>query len=97
MNDHCSVCGQKLQKESYVGQGMNYVLIMLTFFLNILWYWPIFGISPKDNSVYYFVASSAGVVILLQPYYMRLSRVLYVYFLVKYGSGPAFKQQESIP
>jgi hypothetical protein len=94
MNEYCPVCGQKMQKENYVGQGMNYVLIMLTFFLNILWYWPIFGISPKDNSVYYFVAASAGVVILLQPYYMRLSRVLYTYFLIKYGSGPKFKSGE---
>jgi len=91
LNEQCSVCGQKTQKENYVGQGMNYILILLTFFLNILWYWPIFGISSKDNSVFYFIAASTTVVILLQPFYMRMSRIIYLYFLVKYGSGPKFK------
>ena len=95
MVEHCDVCGQKIHIEDYVGQGMNYILTMVTFFLNILWYWPLFGISSRDNSVYYFITVSAVIVILLQPFYMRLSRIIYLYFLVKYGTGPKFKEKES--
>jgi len=93
MPDRCPICAQKMEVESYKGQGMNYILTMLTFFLNIFWYWPIFGISYKDNSIFYFAGTSAFVVILLQPFYMRMSRMIYLYFLIKYGSGPKFKEQ----
>ncbi len=85
LKDECEVCGEKMKSESNNGGGINYALTMVLFFLNLLWYWPIFGLSYKDNSVYYFLFASLGVVILAQPYLMRLSRMLYLYLYVGFG------------
>ncbi|HXS36976.1 MAG TPA: hypothetical protein VN721_09760 [Flavipsychrobacter sp.] len=86
MVDNCSVCGQKMKYESNNGGGINYALTMMLFFLNLLWYWPIFGLSYKDNSIFYFLIASIIVVIVLQPWLMRLSRMIYLYMFIHYGS-----------
>ncbi|MBS1773841.1 MAG: hypothetical protein JST82_13360 [Bacteroidetes bacterium] len=92
MHTYCEHCGMKLVKEDNNGFGINYVLTMLTFFLNILWYWPIFGFSMKDNSIFYYLGASTLVTILLQPWYLRLSRTLFLYFSVSYGSHHVVKK-----
>ncbi|MES2477894.1 MAG: DUF983 domain-containing protein [Bacteroidota bacterium] len=84
MNSHCPDCGQKLQGESNNGPGINYALTTILLFLNILWYYPLFGMSYKDNSIFYFLGASTFVVILMQPVLMRLSRVLYLYILLAF-------------
>jgi hypothetical protein len=58
---------------------------MMLFFLNLLWYWPIFGLSYKDNSVFYYMAVSIAIVLLAQPFLMRLSRMIYLYLYVGFG------------
>lgn len=85
--DNCAVCGQKIKVEHNYGQGMIFVFIFIIFFLNLLWYWPLFGISFKDNSIYYYLAASAVIVLLLQPWLMRLSRVLFLYLVIKYDKN----------
>jgi uncharacterized protein (DUF983 family) len=79
MNQHCPNCGQQLVFETNNGPGINYALTMIIYMLNIVWYWPIFGISYKDNSVFYFLITTTVVVIVLQPWLMRISRVIYLY------------------
>jgi hypothetical protein len=86
LKDECEICGQKMKSESNNGGGINYALSMLLFFLNLLWYWPIFGLSYKDNSVYFYLVASTVVVVLLQPWLMRLSRMLYLYLYVGFGT-----------
>ncbi len=85
LKDECEVCGQRMKSESNNGGGINYALTMLLFFLNLLWYWPIFGLSYKDNSVFYFLGVSIVIVLLAQPYLMRLSRMLYLYMYTAFG------------
>jgi hypothetical protein len=87
LKDECEVCGQKMKSESNNGGGINYALSMLLFFLNLCWYWPIFGLSYKDNSVYYYLITSTIVVVLLQPWLMRLSRMTYLYLYVHFGAS----------
>jgi len=87
INDHCPVCGQKLVHERNNGGGINYALTMMLFFLNLLWYWPIFGMSYLDNSIFYYLATSCAVVILVQPWLMRLSRMIYLYLFIGYQKG----------
>ncbi|MEI8280479.1 MAG: DUF983 domain-containing protein [Bacteroidota bacterium] len=87
MVDRCTICDEKMQKEHYRGGGMNYALTVMLFFLNILWYWPIFGISYKDNSFFYFLGASTLVVVLAQPWLMRISLVVYLYLTIKYRSN----------
>jgi len=85
LKDECEICGEKMKSESNNGGGINYALTMVLFFLNLLWYWPIFGLSYKDNSVFYFLGASLAVVLLAQPYLMRLSRMLYLYLYIGFG------------
>lgn len=87
LKDRCDVCRQKLKYEQNNGGGINYALTMMLFFLNVLWYWPIFGLSYKDNSFFYFLAASIAVVILVQPWLMRLSRMIYLYLYIQYDKG----------
>lgn len=86
MNKTCTNCDQRLIYETNNGPGINYALTVIIFFLNILWYWPLFGISYKDDSVFYFLAASTMVILVLQPWLMRLSRSMYIYALVLSGS-----------
>ena len=66
---------------------MNYALTMVLFFLNVCWYWPVFGLSYKDNSVYYYLITSSVIVLVMQPYLMRLARMIYLYLYVGFGSS----------
>ena len=88
MPEKCPVCGQKMEIEPgfYYGTGyVSYALSVGLFFFNLAWYWLIFGISYKDNSIFHYLAVSSIIVILLQPWLMRISRVVYLYMFVKYG------------
>lgn len=99
LKDECEVCGEKMKSESNNGGGINYALTMMLFFLNLLWYWPIFGLSYKDekgvwggsNSVFYYLGISTFVVIIAQPYLMRLSRMLYLYMYIGFGHSRRVK------
>jgi hypothetical protein len=85
LKDECQVCGEKFKSESNNGGGINYALTVILFFLNLCWYWPIFGLSYKDNSVFYYLGSSIAVVLLAQPWLMRWSRMVYLYLYVGFG------------
>jgi hypothetical protein len=87
LKDECEICGQKMKSEKNNGGGINYALTMILFFLNLCWYAPIFGISYKDNSVYYYLITSTIIVLLAQPYLMRLSRIIYLYLYVGFGNS----------
>lgn len=96
MPNHCEVCGQKMEIEVgfYYGTGyVSYGLSVAIFFLNLVWYWLIFGISYKDNSIFYYLITSISIVVLLQPWLMRISRVLYLYMFVKYGQRENLQDQ----
>ncbi len=97
MPDHCEVCGQKMELEigfyygtGYVSYGLTVALLAACFVA----YWIIFGLSYKDYSIYYALGSSVAIAILLQPWLMRISRVLYLYMFVKYGKGATMKSEE---
>jgi uncharacterized protein (DUF983 family) len=97
MNDRCPVCGQKMELEvgfyygtGYVSYGLT-VALLAAFFVA---YWLIFGLSYLDNSIFYALGASVVLVLLLQPWLMRISRVLYLYMFVKYGKGATMKSEE---
>ena len=89
MPEECPVCGQKMEIETgfYFGTGyVSYGLSVALFGFNLVWYWLIFGISFKDNSPFKYLATSIALVLLLQPWLMRISRVIYLYMFVKYNN-----------
>lgn len=90
MPERCSECGQEYELEVGFYYGTGYVSYALTvgfFLFNFVWYSLIFGISYKDNSIFYYLGSSIAIVAILQPWIMRISRVLYLNIFVKYGKG----------
>ncbi len=94
MPEHCPECGQKTEIETgfYFGTGyVSYALSVMLFVVNFVLYKLIFGLSFRDNSPYYYLATSITIVVLLQPWLMRMSRVIYLYAFVKYND----KAQES--
>lgn len=97
MPERCPVCGQKMELEVgfYYGTGyVSYALSVGLFFFNLIWYWAIFGLSYKDYSIFYYLITSVTIVLILQPWLMRFSRVLYLYMFVKYGKGTTMKSEE---
>lgn len=97
MPERCSVCGQKMEIEVGFYYGTGYVSYALTVgLLGVLFvaYWLIFGLSYKDYSVFYALGSSVAIVLLLQPWLMRISRVLYLYMFVKYGKGTTWTSEQ---
>ena len=90
MPKNCPVCGQKMELEIgfYYGTGyVSYGISVAIAVFNIVWYAVLVGFSWKDNSVWWYLGITIAMLILLQPWIMRLSRVLYLYMFVKYGSN----------
>lgn len=97
MPAQCEHCGQKMELEPgfYYGTGyVSYGLTVAILAASFIAYWVIFGLSYKDNSVYIALGISVGLVLVLQPWLMRFSRVLYLYMFVKYGKGNVMKSHE---
>ncbi len=97
IEEYCKECGQKIKVENNYGQGMNFVFIFIIFILTLCVYWPVFGLSYKDNSVFIYIGIAAFLSLVLQPWLMRLSRVLFLYMVIGYDKNAAtqFQQSES--
>lgn len=87
LKENCPHCGQQLKSESNNGGGINYALTVIVFFLNLTWCWPLFHITYTDNSIYYYLATSTIVVVLMQPWLMRISRMIYLYLYINYSTA----------
>jgi uncharacterized protein (DUF983 family) len=90
MPDHCPECGQKMELEPgfYFGTGyVSYALTVALLAVVFIAYWVIIGLSYKDNSIFIALTVAVALCVLLQPWIMRISRVLYLNMFVKYGKG----------
>ncbi len=85
--DYCVICKQKIKIEHNYGQGMNFVFIFVIYLFNLLWYWPVIGLSFRDDSIYYYIALSTIMVLVLQPWLMRFSRVLFLYLVIQFDKS----------
>lgn len=86
VHEHCENCGQKIKVENNYGQGMNFVFIVIVFILTAIIYGLIFGLSFKDNSIFYYLGAGIILSLLLQPWLMRLSRVLFLYLVIPFDN-----------
>ncbi len=88
MPERCPECGQKMELEPGFYYGTGYVSyglsVGITFLVAILFH-LIVGFSFRDYSIYWFLGIDIFLLIVLQPWLMRISRVLYLYMFVKYG------------
>ncbi len=85
VNEYCAHCNHKIKVENNFGQGMNFVFIVAVFILTAIVYGLTAGLSFKDNSVFYYLGISVVLSLVLQPWLMRLSRVLFLYLVTPYG------------
>lgn len=84
VNEYCAHCNQKIKVENNYGQGMNFVFIVIVFILTAIIYGLTLGLSFKDNSIFYYLAVGIILSLVLQPWLMRLSRVLFLYLVIPF-------------
>ncbi len=93
MPDRCEECNQKFDMEPGFWYGTGFVSYGLAVFLSIvsfLLWWLIVGISLQDNRVFYWLIFNGILLLVIQPWLMRLSRVIYIYIFVSYD--PHYKE-----
>lgn len=88
MPQRCPECGQPYELEpgfwygtGYVSYALSVLYLIVTF---VLW-WIIIGFSVSDNRFFWWMGCAVVSLIILQPWLMRFSRALYLYFFVKYN------------
>jgi hypothetical protein len=90
MPEKCPECSQPFELEVGFWYGTGYVSYALTFAMSVasfMAWWVIIGISTEDNRFFWWMGLNALMLVLLQPWIMRLSRVVYLYFFVKYDEN----------
>lgn len=86
----------ELEPGFYYGTGyVSYALTVALLATVFVAYWVLIGLSYQDNSIFIALGLSVFAALVLQPWLMRISRVLYLYMFVKYGKGDAAHNPES--
>jgi len=97
MNKECPVCGQPTELEVGFYYGTSYVSYALTVGLSLvslmIW-WLTIGLSTSDNRFFYWLGFNAVLLILLQPWLMRLSRSIWISWFVRYD--PCWKENQPV-
>ena len=96
MPTRCPECNQLYELEVGFWYGTGYVSYVLSVLLSVLtfiaWYLLI-GMSVQDNRFFWWLGINVALLVILQPWLMRLSRVIYLYFFVRYD--PDYKNTKS--
>ncbi len=97
MPEHCSVCNQKFDLEPGFWYGTAYVSYALAVALSVSTFvaWLVFfGVGFNDNRIFYWLIINAVLLLVLQPWMMRMSRVIYIRFFVRYN--PDFEETKPV-
>jgi uncharacterized protein (DUF983 family) len=87
MYDHCPVCNQKYDMEPGFWYGTGYVSYALAVAFSVssfVAWWVLIGVSVSDNRVFYWLLTNTILLVVIQPWMMRMSRVIYLRFFVRY-------------
>ncbi len=90
MNDNCPVCDQKTEIEQgfYYGTGyVSYALSVAFSASTFVAWWVLIGFSINDNRVFWWLGINTILMLVLQPWFMRLSRSVWLSFFVKYNEN----------
>ncbi|MBS1918175.1 MAG: DUF983 domain-containing protein [Bacteroidetes bacterium] len=90
MYDRCPACTQYFEIEPGFYYGTAYISYAITVALSVatfIGWWLLLGFSLEDNSVLKWIVSNMIVLILIQPYLMRLSRAIWLSFFVPYNAN----------
>jgi hypothetical protein len=87
MHKECPVCGQPPELEPGFWYGTGYVSYALGVAFSVAtfvaWY-VLIGMSVEDKRFFWWMGINAVLLVVLQPWLMRFSRTLYLYFFVRY-------------
>ena len=87
MNSFCPDCRQRSEIEVGFYYGAAYVSYALTVAISvasfIAWF-VIVGMSVDDNRVFWWLGANGILLLVLQPWLMRLARIIWLSFFVKY-------------
>ncbi len=89
MHEKCPECSQPFELEVGFWYGTGYVSYALTVIMSaasFVGWWVLIGLSTEDNRLFWWLGINSVVLIVLQPWIMRLSRVIYLYFFVGYDA-----------
>ncbi len=90
MYDNCPVCRQKFDLEPGFWYGTGYVsyalAVAISGFTFIVW-WIVIGISTDDNRIFGWLIFNSVLLVVIQPWLMRFSRVVYLLFFLKYNDN----------
>jgi len=89
MPARCPECGQLFELEVGFWYGTAYVSYAITVVFSALsfvfWLLTIgFSLAENDHRIIWWLAINGILMIVLQPWFMRFSRALYLYFFVSY-------------
>lgn len=97
MNERCPVCEQPMEIEVGFYYGTGYVSYVLTVGLSVaslIAWWATIGVSLNDNRFFWWMGFNAVLLIVLQPYLMRLSRAIWLSFFVRYNTNWASQKPQ---
>jgi Protein of unknown function (DUF983) len=95
MPEECPECGQPFELEVGFWYGTGYVSYAITVAMTVaslVAWWVLIGFSTTDNRFFWWLGINSVLLVLLQPWIMRLSRVVYLYFFVSYH--PNYKDEQ---
>jgi uncharacterized protein (DUF983 family) len=90
MHDKCPVCEQLMEIEVGFYYGTAYVSYALTVAISVstfVAWWILIGMSVSDNRFFWWMGVNITLLIVLQPYLMRLSRAIWLSFFVRYNEN----------
>jgi hypothetical protein len=90
MYDKCPVCEQRMEIEVGFYYGTAYVSYALTVAISVstfVAWWVLIGMSVNDNRFFWWLGINISLLIVLQPYLMRLSRAIWLSFFVRYNAN----------
>ncbi len=90
MHQKCEVCGQPFELEPgfYYGTGyVSYALSIVYLVATFIAWWVLIGFSLHDQRFFFWMGFAVISLLLLQPWIMRFSRTLYLYFFVRYNEN----------
>ncbi len=99
MHEHCPACGQRMELETgfYVGTGYVSYGLTVAFSVSTFVAWRVLigmTFAIDDNRIFWWLGVNAGLMLLLQPYFMRFSRAIWLAMFVKYN--PKWKSEKPV-
>lgn len=90
MHDRCPACGQLMEIEVGFWYGTSYISYALTVALSVatcIAWWVLIGFSLEDNRFFLWMGTNIVILLVAQPYLMRLSRAIWLSIFVKYNKN----------